>query len=43
MSCGLVNLQSVGNKTIEIRELIDQLEFDIFFMIAETWPQILNK
>ena len=34
--CGLLNVQSVGNKTIEIRELIEQFKLDIF-MITETW------
>ena len=34
--CGLLNVQSVGNKTIEIRELIEQFKFDIF-MVTETW------
>ncbi len=34
--CGLLNIQSVGNKTIEIRELIVHLELDLF-MVVETW------
>lgn len=33
---GLLNVQSVGNKTIEIRELIEQYNLDIF-MLTETW------
>ena len=36
LHCGLVNLQSVGNKTINIRNLINEAKFDIF-MLTETW------
>ena len=32
----LVNIQSVGNKTINIRNLINAAKFDIF-MLTETW------
>lgn len=34
--CGFINIQSVGNKTIEIRQLIAEQCFDVF-AIAETW------
>ena len=33
---GLVNIQSVGNKTINIRNLINEAKFDIFIS-TETW------
>ena len=36
VKCCFVNIQSVGNKTIEIRELIKEFEMDIF-ALAETW------
>ena len=36
LHCGLVNIQSVGNKTINIRNLINEARFDIF-MLTETW------
>ena len=36
LNCGYVNIQSVGNKTIEIRELLNKKTFDIF-AITETW------
>lgn len=36
LNCGLVNIQSVGNKTIEIRELLNEREFDVM-AITETW------
>ena len=36
LHCGLVNIQSVGNKTINIRNLINDAKFDIF-MLTETW------
>ena len=36
LHCGLVNIQSVGNKTINIRNLINEAKFDIF-MLTETW------
>ena len=41
LSCGLVNIQSVNNKTIEVRNLINEKKFDIF-CITETWLQTLN-
>ena len=31
LHCGLVNIQSVGNKTINIRNLINEAKFDICF------------
>ena len=34
--CGFMNIQSVGNKTLEIHELINEERFDIL-AIAETW------
>ena len=34
--CGLLNVQSLSNKTIEIRELIFEFGFDIF-ILTETW------
>ena len=36
LHCGLVNIHSVGNKTINIRNLINEAKFDIF-MLIETW------
>ena len=36
LHCGLVNIQSVGNKTINIRNLINEAKFDIF-ILTETW------
>ena len=33
---GLVNIQSVGNKTLEIRDLINDEKFDIL-AVTETW------
>ena len=38
LKCGLINIQSVGNKTIKIRNLINELEFDLF-LLTETWLQ----
>ena len=36
LHCGLDNIQSVGNKTINIRNLIIEAKFDIF-ILTETW------
>ena len=36
LHCGLVNILSVGNKTINIRNLINEAKFDIF-ILTETW------
>ena len=36
INCGLLNIQSVGNKTETIRELIKEKSFDIF-ALCETW------
>ena len=36
ISCGLINIQSVGNKTIKIRNIINEQNIDIC-MISETW------
>ena len=36
IKCSLLNVQSVGNKTHEIRNYINSNELDIF-MIAKTW------
>ena len=36
LKCALVNIQSVGNKTYEIREYINDNRLDIF-MLTETW------
>lgn len=36
IKCAFINIQSVGNKTIEIRELINNHQLDIF-ALAETW------
>ena len=36
VSCGLINIQSVGNKTIKINSLINELDLDIL-MLTETW------
>ena len=33
---GLLNIQLVSNKTIQIREMIDELRLD-FFILTETW------
>ena len=34
--CGFINIQSVGNKTVEIHELMLEKSFDVF-CVAETW------
>ena len=34
--CGLLNIQSVTNKTLEIRDLISENQYDIL-MLTETW------
>ena len=36
ISCGLINIQSVGNKTNAIESLINELNLDIF-VLTETW------
>ena len=36
IKAGLVNIQSVGNKTLEIRDLINYEKFDIL-AVTETW------
>ena len=36
IKCGFINIQSVGNKTLEIKELINDNKFDIL-ALAETW------
>ena len=36
ISCGLINIQSVGNKTIKMRNMINEQNIDIC-MISETW------
>ena len=36
IKCGMVNAQSVGNKTLKIRELFDKDKLDIL-CITETW------
>ena len=36
IKCGFLNIQSVGNKTLNIRDLIKDNNFDIF-ALAETW------
>ena len=36
LKCGEINIQSVSNKTIEIRELISERVFDIL-ILTETW------
>ena len=36
LNCALVNIQSVTNKTIEIRELIAEKSLDIL-ALTETW------
>ena len=38
LKCGLINIQSVGNKTITIRNLINELELDLL-LLTETWLQ----
>ena len=38
LKCGLINIQSVGNKTIKIRNLINELELDVL-LLTETWLQ----
>ena len=40
--CGLQNLQSVRNKTVAIRELINDRSLDIF-VICETWLKMNEK
>ena len=36
LRCGLINIQSVGNKTIKIRNLINDENLDVC-MLTETW------
>ena len=36
LNCALVNIQSVGNKTYEIRDYINDNELDIL-VVTETW------
>ena len=36
LTCGVINIQSVSNKTIEIRELINERSLDIL-ALTETW------
>ena len=36
LSCGLINIQSIGNKTNKIKCLLEELNIDIF-MLTETW------
>ena len=36
LKCGVINIQSVSNKTIEIRELILERVLDIL-VLTETW------
>ena len=38
LNCGLINIQSVGNKTIKIRNLINELNLDMC-LLTETWLQ----
>lgn len=42
IQCGFVNIQSVGNKTIELRELISEKSYDVLG-IAETWLHDSDK
>ena len=36
LKCGFVNIQSVGNKTMQIREIISDQTLDIL-ALSETW------
>ena len=36
VQCALINIQSLGSKTIEIRNLIDESKLDIC-LLTETW------
>ena len=36
VSCGLINVQSVGNKTLKIRNLVNEFDLDIC-ILTETW------
>ena len=38
IKCGMINIQSVGNKTIKIKNLINELELDVL-LLSETWLQ----
>ena len=42
IKCSLLIVQSVGNKTHEIRNYIDSNEFNIF-MITETWLTAIDS
>lgn len=42
IQCGFVNIQSVGNKTVELRELIAEKSYDVLG-IAETWLNESDK
>ena len=39
LNCALVNIQSVGNKTCEIRDYINDNKLDVL-MLTETWLNI---
>ena len=38
LKCGLINIQSIGNKTNKIRNLVNEHKLDLLLM-AETWLQ----
>ena len=42
IKCGLQNIQSVGNKTEAIRELINEQSLDIL-ILCETWRKVNDK
>ena len=42
IKCGFINIQSMGNKTHEINELIIYRKFDIL-ALAETWLSEYDK
>ena len=42
LKCGLVNIQSIRNKTVQVRDLITDKSYDIF-CVCETWLQELDN
>ena len=42
LKCGLLNVQSTGNKTFEIRDLINDSNMDVL-VITETWMTVMDN
>ena len=41
LNCAFVNIQSVGNKTIQIREMLNEQSLDVL-AISETWLSVYD-